>query len=1145
MKAAFTILFLAIGIIAYGQTCPVIDKRNNGNGQANRCAGVSGSPMADNFVGTPYAVVDENLPKTGDITFVYDEPITNPPAIRRIWIGNVLSSVVAGPASPPEVSGNTTIVKYCFYNENLPPSASFTLEFVDPTDEAFISFCGFSGSDDSNINPPTILTQPLSQSVCQNENINLSVIAESTNGGSLNYQWRKNGVDITNANASTLVITSATSLDEGEYDCLVGESTGSFIYSDLANIQIIDCSSSNVYMDKCGSGNLINNTTDSWNSAWVDYNNDGWEDLFVVDKSNLRANDMYKNATGALGSTTISGITSKEKTAASAWADIDNDGDLDVCIVNATGNASMIYINNGNETFSALPSSGIDVHPQYFHGAAFADFDNDGFVDLILTNFFKTRFHHLYKNNGNNTFSKVENTPVNQVSNRSTTPLLADYNNDGLVDIFIPNGDNQPNSLFKNIGNFQFERITTGSIVTDTDNSVGGAWGDYNGDGFMDLFVTNSSNQNNALYTNNTDGTFTKVTGSITVSDRGHSHGANWIDIDNDADLDLFVTNDNGPNFLYINNGTGSFTRVTDEEIATDLGLNYGQAWADYNKDGFLDVMLSFHSDQKDRLYCNKQNDNTWTNIRLEGTVSNANGIGAQVRVKTDGVWQLREVNPISGFASQNSLRSHFGLGTATVIDSIEVQWPSGIIQYVTNQASNEFITIVEESASNVQGVAFHDINNNCIRDAGEPSLANIALVIEEQNKIVASDMNGQMAFYLKDGSYTISLVESNYWNLSCSNSFAVTGSSTNINIPLQAVSNGYDLSIDYTTSAWRRGFTAESVLHYNNLGTEAAYNSYITLTYPAGVVINEANYPYTLSGDNEYTFNLGTIEPGASTSIIITDSVTLETIVGQDLLVYSSITATGSDLDESNNSMTESNSIVGAIDPNDIAVLPEGEGADKFVSKNETLTYRIRFQNVGTYYASRVYLSFPISEYLDESTFKTVNSSHNFTYNIDERGILRVSFNNIYLPDSTTNEKDSHGFFKFSIKPHNHLVGGEQIKAVASITFDYEDAISTNVLVNTIKFESKGSTYELHVYPNPSDKAVTLSFDKDFYKYDDYQGISELYVYSIQGKLLHHIQPEGSDYTSIDVSDWNNGQYIIKAIDVRNNIFMGRLMKN
>ncbi len=656
-------VFLLVAVQSFAQNCPYIDFRNNGNGQPNSCPNVSGTPMASNFDGTPYATAFVGMAKTGNIRFVFTGNITAPPAIKRIWIGSTLSSVVAGPASVPELVNGNSRVNYCFYNQNLPASGFYTIEFVNPQTDEIFSVCGFSGSSNAPANPPVILAQPVSQSVCSGNTLTLSVAAQAAYGGALTYQWRKNGVDISGATASTYIKSGVTSADAGTYTCLVSETGGTFILSQAANVTVINCSS-NTYMDACGSGQLTTMQTNSWSSAWVDYYNDGWEDLYVCDKSENVANHLYKNN----GSSNFQLVTASQlssvisKSVNSTWGDYNRDGLKDVYITNATGNPGFLYKNLGGGNFQRMSNTGLDTDPQYAHGAAWCDFDKDGYQDLIVTNFFETRFHQLYKNNGNGTFSPVEDTPVSLESNRSMAPILCDYDNDGLTDIFIPNGNNKPNSLFRNLGNFRFSKENAGTVTSDAFNSVGAAWGDYNSDGWMDLFVTNASGQNNNLYRNNGNGTFSSVTGVPMVSDGGHSHGANWIDIDNDSDLDLFVTNDQGPNFLYINQGNGSFLRVMNEAIATNLGLDYGQAWADHNKDGWLDVMISSHSNQTDHLYCGKPNGKHWINIRLVGVVSNPEAIGARIRVFAGGKWQYRQNHPISGFGSQNSFRQHFGL---------------------------------------------------------------------------------------------------------------------------------------------------------------------------------------------------------------------------------------------------------------------------------------------------------------------------------------------------------------------------------------------------------------------------------------------------------------------------------------------------
>ena len=383
---------------------------------------------------------------------------------------------------------------------------------------------------------------------------------------------------------------------------------------------------SNLQFSICQITSVSAAANDSWNSSWIDYDGDGWEDLFVTTKNENQKNELYRN-TGKGSFTQITNhplVNEKAITVASVWGDINNDGLKDVILVNATKHPTKLFLNKGNGMFTYHEKSGLSVHPQYFHGASFADFDNDGYLDLIITNFFATRFHELYRNMGNSTFELINNTPISKESERSMTPVLADYNNDGLVDVFIPNGNNRPNSLFKNTGNFQFEKVVDEAINADAKNSVGAAWGDFNNDGYPDLVVTNSSDEDNDLYKNNGNGTFTKLSKSIVSNEQGDSHGVAWVDINNDGWLDLYITNDEGTSFLYMNDTKGDFTRKINEVVSGSIGNAYGIAIADYNKDGAQDMVVSTHTDGVTRFFCNNGSKSNWIGFNLQGQYSNA-----------------------------------------------------------------------------------------------------------------------------------------------------------------------------------------------------------------------------------------------------------------------------------------------------------------------------------------------------------------------------------------------------------------------------------------------------------------------------------------------------------------------------------------
>jgi hypothetical protein len=288
----------------------------------------------------------------------------------------------------------------------------------------------------------------------------------------------------------------------------------------------------------------------------------------------------------------------------------------------------------------------------------------------------------LYHNNGDGTFTRVLTGSIVNDGGISAGATWGDIDNDGDIDLFVANDNGQNNFLYINTGDGSFTKDSTSIIANDGGRSIGGCFGDVDNDCDLDLFVTNRSGENNFFYVNNGDGTFTKDTSSVIASDAGNSLGSNWADYDNDGDLDLFVTNAGQDNFFYENNGDGTFMKNLTSIVANEGGNSVACAWADYNNDGYLDLFVS-NSFVNDYLYRNNGNTNSWINVLCVGTLSNRSAIGARVRAKTTingfPVWQIRDVEGQSGQRSQNSLNVEFGFGNATIIDTILVEWPSGV----------------------------------------------------------------------------------------------------------------------------------------------------------------------------------------------------------------------------------------------------------------------------------------------------------------------------------------------------------------------------------------------------------------------------------------------------------------------------------
>lgn len=463
-------------------------------------------------------------------------------------------------------------------------------------------------------------------------------------------------------------------------------------------------------------GAIATDEGDSWSAAWGDYNNDGFEDLFVANFTGQNDYLYLNNGNGTFTSILVGDIVNDGTDSSSAvWGDYDNDGHLDLMVTVSTyptARSNMLYHNEGNGTFSNVTSGSIatDVNLGMFTGA-WGDYDNDGHIDMFVANDGygdpAQRKDFLYRNNGAGGFTRILSGPMVNDSGNGTAGIWGDYNNDGKLDLFVSNLFNQRNFLYRNDGNGLFTKITTGNIVNDVGNFSSGSWGDYNNDGFLDLFVSNfgdpssAAKARNFLYRNNGDGTFVKITTGDIVTNIAKFGSATWGDYDNDGFLDLFVCEyQPGNNYLYHNNGDGSFSRITTGSIVNDGGDSYAGAFADYDNDGFLDLFVGNVNGQANFLYHNDGNTNQWLKIKCVGGPSNRAAIGAKVRVQAQNsagafTWQMREISGGNGIG-QNSLIAHFGLGDATNAQTIRIEWPSGIVQTLTNVAAKQLLTVTE-----------------------------------------------------------------------------------------------------------------------------------------------------------------------------------------------------------------------------------------------------------------------------------------------------------------------------------------------------------------------------------------------------------------------------------------------------------------
>jgi len=438
-------------------------------------------------------------------------------------------------------------------------------------------------------------------------------------------------------------------------------------------------------------------------AAWVDYNNDGLLDLFTT-PSHLFKNlgdGSFEIINSDLGSLQLSNLGTGV-----SWADYDNDGDLD-CFI--SGNPSILYRNDENDQFNPMLEGDLNTDVANRGWAcAWADYNNDSYTDIIITHpagFVGPRLQsHFFINNTDGSFIKNSSYQFSSVQAPYTVATWSDYNLDGDMDLFIgsgPAGTSARDYLYDNMlietGTADLVRIDSAPIGTDFQDGQVWNWIDYDNDSDLDGFLTNYGGAPNRFYRNDA-GNYTKLTNPLTGG--GSMLANSWADVDNDGDLDVVLTGDSGNGF-YLNNGDGTFTSINNE-IASLISV--GASWGDYDNDGDLDLFLSGGGNGKALFNNDTNSENHWLIVSLKGTVSNNAAIGAKVRAKSiingNPVWQFRELSAQNSFNSHNSFRIHFGLADANNVDSLQVIWPSGQVTNLENITSKQFISIIEEIPS-------------------------------------------------------------------------------------------------------------------------------------------------------------------------------------------------------------------------------------------------------------------------------------------------------------------------------------------------------------------------------------------------------------------------------------------------------------
>jgi hypothetical protein len=497
--------------------------------------------------------------------------------------------------------------------------------------------------------------------------------------------------------------------------------------------------------------------------AAIDYDRDGYPDLFILNGSTLEGfpqgaepiNHLYHNNHNG----TFTDVTARSGLGRSGWAhgvcvgDYDNDG-YDDLFVTYYGAPNSLYHNNGDGTFTDVTkAAGLDdPRLDWGSGCSFFDYDRDGRLDLFVGGYVDTNEKtaplpgsgpncefkgvavycgprglpfgrsFLYHNEGQGKFADVsERSGIRKAPGcYALSVLTADFLNRGWPDLYVA-CDSTASLFFQNNkdGTFTERGVEAGVAYTEDgleQAGMGLSAGDYDGDGFLDIFKTNFDQDVPDLYHNEGDGTFAFRTfdAKLGFNLRRLSWGGGFFDYDNDGCPDLFIANGHvypeleshghpespyrQQNALYHNLCNGTFAEMTS---VAGLGFkprrsSRGVAFLDYDNDGRIDVAVNNQNDPPSLLHNMSSFPNHWVTIRLVGTRSNRDGLGARIQVLAGGRKQIDEVRSGGSYISQSDLRVHFGLGQATRIDLLEVRWPSGITDKLEGLPVNKFLTVEE-----------------------------------------------------------------------------------------------------------------------------------------------------------------------------------------------------------------------------------------------------------------------------------------------------------------------------------------------------------------------------------------------------------------------------------------------------------------
>lgn len=461
---------------------------------------------------------------------------------------------------------------------------------------------------------------------------------------------------------------------------------------------------SGLHFTRVEPGPVPGGVSSSPSASWADVDADGDDDLYVLngyasleEEPVPQKNVIYRNDGGGeftplpehplVRDVTFSG--------SATWADFDNDGDLDVFVANQRGADNHLFRNEDGSFVRVTEGPAVSDGGRSF-SAVWVDVDRDGLLDLHVLNGRDGRsgeVDFLYRNEGDGVLARVEDVPFVQEALRSGGASWADFDSDGDPDLLLPvYSPADSNRLYRNDGDWTFTEIAAEAGLTPDPLPYSppcsvAHWVDPDGDGDLDLFLGNTRGTIDFLYANDGTGRFERITAGRIGLDATYVSDATWADLDHDADLDLVIAVWGGASEVYLNDGTGALEPAPAGDLSDELGFASSVTAADADGDGDLDLYLTQWPINRDggapnRFYRNDGAAGHWIAVELEGTESNRSAVGATItvtaRIGGKSRRQVRHVSSRTSWRATGSLTRHFGLADAETLERIEVAWPSG-----------------------------------------------------------------------------------------------------------------------------------------------------------------------------------------------------------------------------------------------------------------------------------------------------------------------------------------------------------------------------------------------------------------------------------------------------------------------------------